>query len=31
MVLISVEFVTTKTLDHEALYSAILEKLKKTK
>lgn len=31
MVLISVEFVTTKKLDHEALYAAILEKLKKTK
>lgn len=30
MVLISVEFVTTKKLDHEALYAAILEKLGKT-
>jgi hypothetical protein len=30
MVLISVEFVTTRTLDHDALYSAILEELKKT-
>ncbi len=30
MVLISVEFVTTRTLDHEALYLAILEELKKT-
>ena len=31
MVLISVEFVTTKKLDHEALYAAILEKLGKTR
>ncbi|MDP2899476.1 MAG: hypothetical protein Q8O47_00710 [Candidatus Bathyarchaeota archaeon] len=30
MVLISVEFVTTKKLDHVAMYSAILEKLRKT-
>jgi hypothetical protein len=29
MVLISVEFVTTRTLNHEALYAAILEKLEK--
>ncbi|MCX6649573.1 MAG: hypothetical protein NTV61_09355 [Candidatus Bathyarchaeota archaeon] len=29
MVLISVEFVTTRTLDHDALYSAILARIEK--